>query len=93
MNTGQKYLISVVGATAVGKTAAAIQLANHYQTEIISADSRQFFREISIGTAKPSATELAQAPHHFINSHQVTNAFNVGDFEKQGLATRTARST
>ncbi|WP_342645727.1 tRNA (adenosine(37)-N6)-dimethylallyltransferase MiaA [Mucilaginibacter sp. CSA2-8R] len=87
MNTGQKYLISVVGATSVGKTAAAIQLANHYQTEIISADSRQFFREMSIGTAKPSAIELAQAPHHFINSHQVTNAFNVGDFEKQGLAT------
>ncbi len=85
MYSGQKYLISIVGPTAVGKTAAAIQLANHYQTEILSADSKQLFREISIGTAKPTDEELAQAHHHFINSHQVTEAFSVGDFEKQGL--------
>jgi len=86
MSNCQKYLISIVGPTAVGKTAAAIQLANHYHTEIVSADSRQLFCEISIGTAKPSAQELNQAPHHFINSHHVTEAFNVGDFEKQGIA-------
>lgn len=86
MNTGQKYLISVVGPTAVGKTAAAVQIANHYHTEIISADSRQLFREMTIGTAKPSEEELSQARHHFINSHYVTESFNVGDFEKQGIA-------
>jgi tRNA dimethylallyltransferase len=81
-----KYLISIVGPTAIGKTAAAIELANYYHTDIISADSRQFYREMSIGTAKPSADELAIAPHHFINSHNITDTFNVGDFEKQGLA-------
>jgi tRNA dimethylallyltransferase len=81
-----KFLISIAGPTAIGKTAAAITLANYYHTEILSADSRQFFRQMSIGTAKPSAHELAAAPHHFINSHSITNAFNVGDFEKQGLA-------
>jgi tRNA dimethylallyltransferase len=86
MNTVQKYLISIVGPTAVGKTATAILLANHYHTEIISADSRQLFCEMSIGTAKPSADELNQVRHHFINSHQVTEPFSVGDFEKQGLA-------
>jgi tRNA dimethylallyltransferase len=81
-----KYLISIAGPTAIGKTAAAITLARHYQTEILSADSRQFYREMSIGTAKPSAEELAAAPHHFINSHTITDTFNVGDFEKEGLA-------
>jgi tRNA dimethylallyltransferase len=86
MSTDQKYLISVVGPTAVGKTAAAIQLANHYHTEILSADSRQLFREMSIGTAKPTADELRQAHHHFINTHNVTAPFSVGDFEKQGIA-------
>ncbi len=85
MNTGQKYLISVVGPTAVGKTAAAVQIANYYHTEIISADSRQLFCEMTIGTAKPSEEELSQAHHHFINSHRVTESFSVGDFEKQGL--------
>jgi tRNA dimethylallyltransferase len=86
MSTDQKYLISVVGPTAVGKTAAAIQLANHYHTEILSADSRQLFCEMNIGTAKPTADELRQAHHHFINTHKVTAPFSVGDFEKQGIA-------
>ena len=81
-----KYLISIAGPTAIGKTATAITLANHYKTEILSADSRQFFREMSIGTAKPSINELAAAPHHFINSHSINESFNVGDYEKQGLA-------
>lgn len=81
-----KTLIVVVGPTAIGKTSLAITLAKHYQTEIISADSRQFFREMSIGTAKPSEEELAEAPHHFINSHSITQLFSTGDFEVQGLA-------
>ncbi|WP_343531869.1 tRNA (adenosine(37)-N6)-dimethylallyltransferase MiaA [Pedobacter sp.] len=82
----QKTLIVIVGPTAIGKTSLAIELAKHYQTEIISADSRQFFKEMSIGTAKPSEEELAAAPHHFINSHSITQLFSTGDFEVQALA-------
>lgn len=82
----QKTLIVIVGPTAIGKTSLAIELAKHYQTEIISADSRQFFKEMSIGTAKPSDEELAAAPHHFINSHSITQLFSTGDFEAQALA-------
>ncbi|MGN7202636.1 tRNA (adenosine(37)-N6)-dimethylallyltransferase MiaA [Pedobacter sp. SAFR-022] len=78
-----KTLISIVGPTAVGKTALAIQVAQHLGTEIISADSRQFFKEMEIGTAKPSAEELSAAPHHFINSHHTTEFFSTGDFEIQ----------
>ncbi|SDP62820.1 tRNA dimethylallyltransferase [Mucilaginibacter sp. OK268] len=81
-----KTLIVVAGPTAVGKTAAAIELARHYHTVVVSADSRQFFREMSIGTAKPSEQELAAVKHYFINSHSITEPFSVGDFEKQGLA-------
>ncbi|MFC1226474.1 tRNA (adenosine(37)-N6)-dimethylallyltransferase MiaA [Pedobacter sp. BG31] len=80
-----KTLISVVGPTAIGKTTLAIQLAQHFGTEIISADSRQFFREMAIGTAKPSAAELAAAKHHFIDSHSVSQLFSTGDFEVEGL--------
>lgn len=80
-----KTLLSIVGPTAIGKTALAIQLAQHFGTEIISADSRQFFREMAIGTAKPNAAELAAAKHHFINSHTVTELFSTGDFEVEGL--------
>ena len=61
-----KLLIAVVGPTAIGKTALGIKLANHFDTEIISADSRQFFKEMEIGTAVPSSEELAEAKHHFI---------------------------
>ncbi len=82
----QKTLIVVVGPTAIGKTSLAIALAKYFQTEIISADSRQFFKEMSTGTAKPSDEELAEAPHHFINSHTVTQLFSTGDFEVQALA-------
>ncbi|MVN89910.1 tRNA (adenosine(37)-N6)-dimethylallyltransferase MiaA [Mucilaginibacter sp. HME9299] len=81
-----KYLVSIAGPTAVGKTAAAIELAKYYNTEIVSADSRQFYQEMSIGTAKPSAEELAAVPHHFIGSHSIKQNFNVGDFERDGLA-------
>ena len=78
-----KTLIVIAGPTASGKTAAAIQLAQHYHTVIVSADSRQFFREMSIGTAKPTEDELAAAPHYFINSHSITEPFSVGDFERE----------
>lgn len=81
----KKTLISIVGPTAIGKTALAIQVAQHFNTEIISADSRQFFREMEIGTAKPSRDELAAAKHHFINSHSITQLFSTGDFEIEGL--------
>ncbi|CAH0157421.1 MULTISPECIES: tRNA (adenosine(37)-N6)-dimethylallyltransferase MiaA [unclassified Pedobacter] len=80
-----KTLISIVGPTAIGKTALAIQLAQHFNTEIISADSRQFFKEMAIGTAKPDADELAAAKHHFIDSHSVSQLFSTGDFEIEGL--------
>jgi len=80
-----KTLIVIVGPTAIGKTALAIDIAKHYKTEIVSADSRQFFREMEIGTAKPNAVELAAAKHHFINSHSVTQLFSTGDFEVEAL--------
>jgi tRNA dimethylallyltransferase len=79
-------LIVIAGPTAIGKTAAAIQLAQYFNTVILSADSRQFYREMSIGTAKPNTEELAAAQHYFINSHAITESFSVGDFEEQGLA-------
>lgn len=80
-----KTLIVIAGPTAIGKTAAAIQLAQHFSTVILSADSRQFYREMSIGTAKPTDDELAAAKHYFINSHSITEPFSVGSFEQQGL--------
>ncbi|TAH03555.1 MAG: tRNA (adenosine(37)-N6)-dimethylallyltransferase MiaA [Sphingobacteriales bacterium] len=80
-----KTLICIVGPTAIGKTALGIRVAQHFGTEIISADSRQFYKEISIGTAKPSQLELASVKHHFINSHSVTDVVSVGSFEKEAL--------
>ncbi|MCL7988181.1 tRNA (adenosine(37)-N6)-dimethylallyltransferase MiaA [Sphingobacterium sp. lm-10] len=82
----RKTLISVVGPTAVGKTAMAIQLATYFNTEIVSADSRQFYRELNIGTAKPDLEELDQVPHHFINSHPVETIYSAGDFERDALS-------
>lgn len=81
-----KTLIVIAGPTAVGKTAIAIQVAQHYSTVVLSADSRQFYREMSIGTAKPDAEELATVKHYFIDSHTIQENFSVGDFEKQALA-------
>lgn len=81
----QKQLIVIGGATATGKTATAIEVARHFQAEILSADSRQFYREMSIGTAKPTHDELAQVPHHFINSLSVEDEYSVGDFEADAL--------
>jgi len=84
MNT--KVLLAVVGPTAIGKTALGIQLAKHFDTEIISADSRQFFKEMKIGTAVPSGEELNQAPHHFIQHKSIFEPYSVGDFEKDAIA-------
>lgn len=81
----KKYLIVVGGATASGKTAFAVQLAQHFNTEVISCDSRQFFREMSIGTAKPTAEEMQEITHHFIDSHRIFDDYSVGDFEREAL--------
>lgn len=82
-----KYLISIVGPTAIGKTALSIKLAKHFKTEIISADSRQFFKELSIGTAVPTQEELNSATHHFIHHKSIHDNYNVGAFEKDALQT------
>jgi tRNA dimethylallyltransferase len=81
----KKYLIAVVGPTAIGKTSLSIALAQNFNTDIISADSRQFFKEMSIGTAAPSKEELAAAPHHFIHHLTVGEDYSVGNFEKDAL--------
>ena len=80
-----KKLIVVGGATATGKTAYAIRLAQELSTEVVSADSRQFYREMSIGTAKPSLAELASAKHHLIDNLSVADDYSVGDFERDAL--------
>ena len=81
----QKKVIIISGATAVGKTSVAIQLAKHFETEIISADSRQCFKELNIGVARPSEKELAAVPHHFIASHSVLDKVDAVVFEKYAL--------
>ena len=80
-------VIIIVGPTAVGKTAAAVRLAQqlHPQTKIISADSRQCYRELNIGVAKPSPSELSAVPHYFINSHSITEEVNAAVYEKLAL--------
>ena len=85
MKHANKYLISIVGPTAIGKTALSIKLAKHFNTQIISADSRQFFKEMSIGTAAPTTEELAAAKHHFIHNKSITEDYNVGAFEKEAI--------
>jgi tRNA dimethylallyltransferase len=81
-----KYLIVIAGPTASGKTALAIELAKYFNAEIISADARQFFKEMNIGTAKPSEEELSAVKHHFINSHSIQDAYSVGDYEKDVIS-------
>jgi len=81
-----KFLIVVVGPTAIGKTILSIEIAKQLNTEIISADSRQFFRELNIGTAKPLPQELSQIKHHFINSHSISQNYNVGMFETEAIS-------
>jgi tRNA dimethylallyltransferase len=80
-----KTLIVIAGPTASGKTAAAIEVAKHYNTVVISADSRQFYREMSIGTAKPNDKELSAVKHYFINSLSIDEPYTAGDYEKQCL--------
>ncbi|MEQ8908890.1 MAG: tRNA (adenosine(37)-N6)-dimethylallyltransferase MiaA [Vicingaceae bacterium] len=82
----ENFLISIIGPTAVGKTALAIQLAQYFKTEILSADSRQFYKELSIGTAKPDAIELAAAPHHFINHLSIAEDYNASDYEAEAIS-------
>ena len=85
----KKTLLTIVGPTAIGKTSLAIDLALHFGTEIISCDSRQFFKEMSIGTAVPSAKELAQAKHHFIQHKSIFEPYSVGDFERDAITLLT----
>ncbi|WGH76491.1 tRNA (adenosine(37)-N6)-dimethylallyltransferase MiaA [Tenacibaculum tangerinum] len=80
-------LITIVGATAIGKTALSIKLAQHFKCDIISCDSRQFYKEMTIGTAVPDAEELASAPHHFIQNRSIFEEYSVGQFEKDALKT------
>lgn len=82
-----KHLIIVVGPTAIGKTALSIELAKQYNCPILSFDSRQFFKEMSIGTAKPDADELSQAKHYFIDSHSIEQNYTSGKFEIEALNT------
>jgi tRNA dimethylallyltransferase len=80
-----KYLITIIGPTAIGKTALSIVLANYFKCDIISCDSRQFFKEMTIGTAVPSKLELAAANHHFIQNKSILENYTVGDFEKEAI--------
>jgi len=80
-----KQLITIIGPTAIGKTALSIQLAKHFNCEIISCDSRQFYKEMHIGTAVPSKEELASAPHHFIQNKSIFENYTVGDFEREAI--------
>ncbi len=86
MLSKKPLLICVVGPTAIGKTALSIKIANFFSTEIISADSRQFFKEMNIGTAVPSTEELASAPHHFIQNKSIFDSYSVGDYERESIA-------
>ena len=86
MQSKDKYLIVVGGPTASGKTNFAIQLAKHFRTEIISSDSRQFYREMSIGTAKPSQNELGAIPHHLIDHLSIHDEYSIGAFEREAIS-------
>lgn len=85
MQTKQKNLIVIVGPTAIGKTSLAINLAKNYNAEIISADSRQFFKEMNIGTAKPTPEELALVKHHFVDFISIQERYTAGQFEKEAI--------
>ena len=81
------YLITIVGPTGIGKTKLSIELAQHFDCEIISCDSRQFFKEMRIGTAVPSKEELKAVQHHFIQNRSIFETYSVGQFEKEALKT------
>ena len=80
------YLITIIGPTAIGKTSLSIALAQHFGCDIISCDSRQFYKEMKIGTAVPSKEELTTVPHHFIQNKSIFESYSVGDFEQEALA-------
>jgi len=80
-----KRLLYVAGPTASGKTSLAIALAQHFDSEIISCDSRQFYKEMSIGTAVPNSEELAAAKHHFIQQRSIHQPYSIGDFQREAL--------
>ena len=80
-----KQLVTIIGPTAIGKTDLAIKIAEFYKTEIVSADSRQFYRELNIGTAKPSSSELSKIKHHLINNKSIHEQYNINDFEKDAI--------
>jgi tRNA dimethylallyltransferase len=86
LNAQNKNLIVIAGPTAVGKTAVAIQLAQHFKTVVISADSRQVYREMNIGTAKPSPDELALVPHYFIDNLSITSNYDAAQYGREALA-------
>ena len=86
MNYKMNYLITIIGPTAIGKTALSIALAQHFNCAIISCDSRQFFKEMKIGTAVPNDDELVAATHHFIQNKSIFESYTVGDFEQEALA-------
>ena len=83
--TNSNFLITIIGPTAIGKTALSIALANHFKCEIISCDSRQFYKEMRIGTAVPSNEELNAATHHFIQTKSIFENYSVGDFEREAI--------
>ena len=85
MGSSKKTLITIVGPTAVGKTSLSILIASYFNTEIISCDSRQFYKEMTIGTAVPEKEELAVVPHHFIQNRSVFEDYNVGTYERDAL--------
>ena len=85
MSSSKKTLITIVGPTAIGKTSLSILIASYFNTEIISCDSRQFYKEMTIGTAVPEKEELAAVPHHFIQNRSIFEDYNVGAFERDAL--------
>ena len=88
----KKTLIIIAGPTAVGKTDLCVKLAKLLNTDVVSADSRQFYRELAIGTAKPTIEEMDGVKHHFINSHSIKDYYSVGDFERDCLAVLDRKS-
>ena len=84
-NSNKKNLIVIAGPTAIGKTSLSIKLAKKLKTEIISCDSRQFYKELSIGTAVPSQDELKKIQHHFIQNLSIKEGYNIGEFEKDAI--------
>ena len=81
----EKKLVVVAGSTAVGKTSVSIALARHFRASVVSADSRQIFREMTIGTAKPSAEELALVPHYFVDTHTVADDYDAASYATDAL--------